>query len=145
MNLKKSDLIHTVPTTMASLLAVVVAFYAITLLAVGETFTVVLETPIEEINEEFQIPKMMNIVHVPYPPAFVPLVAAALLLAGLLGRKQMLAWIGLGILLLFSLLFLFGNGGILLPIAGLLLILLLLINFIQKRSPGQPENRLIHS
>lgn len=67
------------------------------------------------------------------------LLAAVLLLVGLLGRKQFLAWIGLAILLLFSLLFLFSSGGILLPIAVLLLILLPLINFMQKKNAIQAE------
>lgn len=139
MNLKKSSFVRSAPKIIAVLLVSIVAIYAITLLVVGETITVVQETSIEEINTTDPVPMPVSIEYVPYPPAIVLLLAAVLLLAGLLGRKQFLAWIGLAILLLFSLLFLFSSGGILLPIAVLLLILLPLINFMQKKNAIRAE------
>ena len=139
MNLQESKLIHSASLAIASLMAVVVAFYALTLLVVGEKITIVPESPIEEINKTDPVPMTMSIEYIPYPPAIIPLLAAVLLLAGLLGRNQLLAWIGLAILLVFSLLFLFSSGGILLPIAGLLLLLLPLINHMQKKILFQAE------
>lgn len=139
MSMQKSQLIHSAPKAIAILLVSVVAFYAIALLVVGAQVTGVSETPIEEINNADPVPLAMSIEYVPYPPAIVPLLAAVLMLTGLMGRKQILAWIGLGILLVFSLLFLFSSGGILLPIVGLLIILLPLINYLQNKSFIQAE------
>ncbi len=65
---------------------------------------------------------------VQHPAGIVPLVAAALLLGGLLTRKLLIAWIGFAVLSLFSVLFLFGIGGGLLPVAGLLLICLAIVS-----------------
>lgn len=134
MSMQKPKLIHSAPKAIAILLVSVVAFYAIALLVVGAQVTGVSETPIEEINNADPVPFAMSIEYVPYPPAIVPFLAAVLMLTGLIGRKKIFAWIGLGILLVFSLLFLFSSGAILLPIGGLLLVLLPLINYLQNKS-----------
>lgn len=63
---------------------------------------------------------------VPNPVGVVPVTAAALVIVGLASQQERLAWIGTAIGLAFSLLFVFGVGGILIPLtlslAGLLTI-----------------------
>lgn len=58
--------------------------------------------------------------------------SAVMLISGLLMRKLTIAWLGLVILLVFSMLFLFGVGGGLLSIAGLLLILLSIVTVLRR-------------
>jgi hypothetical protein len=114
----------------AVLLAAATAVRAASLLVVGETRTVVRELP----PGAPQAPP--SIVHVPYLPAVIPLAAAALLLAGLLSRTLWLAWVGLAVLCVFGVLFVFSHGLLLLPVAGLLLLLLPLIHFLQREAGG---------
>lgn len=119
-------------TLIAILLAVVVALYALFLLLVGEQRTVVpAEIPISGAAQN--VPQVSRVEYVPFPPAVVPLLASAMLLMGLLTRKLLVAWIGLAVLGVFAGLFLFGNGGILLPAVGLLLILLIIISLSRRR------------
>ena len=108
---------------VAIFLAALVALYALFLLIVGERWTVVQEG---EATRSVQF--------VPDPDALVPLLAATLLLSGLVTRKLLIAWIGLVVLSTFGALFLFGVGGILLPVAGLLLILLTIITIIPRNT-----------
>jgi len=114
-----------VATALAILLAIAVAVHAIRLLIVGQAWTVVSEVPLSEATQE--APEVASVEHGPYPAAAVPLLAATVLLAGLLTRQMPLAWIGMMGLLVFSVLFLFSSGAMLLPVVGLLLILLSII------------------
>ena len=104
-------------TAGAVLLTTVAAAYALFWLLIGEQQTVVQEGE-----------AVSSVRFVQHPAGIVPLVAAALLLGGLLTRKLLIAWIGFAVLSLFSVLFLFGIGGGLLPVAGLLLICLAIVS-----------------
>jgi hypothetical protein len=121
-------LVGSVSMAAAVLVAAQVALRAISLLVVGETRTHVAEVP-----PGTPLPPP-TVVHVPYPPAVIPLAGAALLLVGLLARKLALAWSGVAVLSVFSVLFVFGQGGAFLPAAGLVLLLLILIT-ITVRQP----------
>ena len=103
-------------TLAAILLAALVGFYSLFLLVIGQPWTIAYEGG-ENRSLQFILA----------PSAFVPLLAAIVLLLGLLLRKKFMTWIGLAILLVFSLLFMFGIGGILLPATGLLFTLLIVI------------------
>lgn len=122
-------LIMSAATAGAILLIAAVAFYALRLLIVGEAWTVVPEVSITEALK--QAPRGIVRFSPTTRPVVVPLLAAAMLLAGLLTRKLVIAWIGLAVLFLFSALFLFSIGAGLLPMAGLLLILLTIITVLQ--------------
>ena len=112
-------------TTAAILLAAMVAVYALSLLVFGQPWILAYEGG-ENRGLQF----------IPALAAFVPLVAVAMLLLGLLTRKKLMTWIGLAILLIFSLLFLFGIGGILLPVSGLLFISLVVIQIGSRITNG---------
>lgn len=109
-------------------LAIVVALYALFLLANGQQVIVVQEVP------EGNMPPygITTFESAPYPAAVIPLGAAIFLLGGLLTKKLWIAWIGLGVLLTFSILFLFSSGAAFLPIAGILLILIIIFQFSRK-------------
>lgn len=121
-------------TLVAVVVAISVAAYAINLLVVGETWTIVPETINGVSSNELDI----TTVRVPYPPAFIPLIAATVLLIGFLGQRPGLAWLGLAALLVFSLLFVFSGGGILLPVCALLFVLMLRMKMNAAKQP-QPS------
>jgi hypothetical protein len=64
--------------------------------------------------------------HVPSPAGLIPAVAALLVWLGMLRGKERIAWLGGGLAVAFALLFVFGIGGILVPVAGVLLLSLAL-------------------
>jgi hypothetical protein len=68
----------------------------------------------------------------PYPLAVDYLGAAALLLGGLPTRRMLVAWIGLAALAVIAALTLFSHGLPLVPIAGLLLILLGVVQVLER-------------
>lgn len=135
-------IIANVATIVAILLGAVVVIFTLRLLILGQAVTIVTEIPITVDSQE--IPSVASVEYVPYPAAIVPLIAVALLLSGLTMRKQLLiAWIGLAILFAFSVLFLFSSGAALLPVAGLLLILLTIIQLFQRnvsQTTYEPQN-----
>ncbi len=110
-------------TGVAILLAAAVTLYALFLLFVGQPWTVVQEGEVTRSVQYF-----------PHPAAVVPLLASALLLVGLLKQRLLVAWIGLAVLFAFGALFLFGIGGGLLLVAGLLLIVLTIITLIRRNA-----------
>jgi hypothetical protein len=130
---RNSKLILSSATILAVFLSILVAFYAIFLLSVGGRQEIVPDTIHDDLARGVQ--PEVTIEYIPYPPAIVPLVASGLLLFGLIRRKIVFAWIGLGILLLFSLTFFFSDGGTFLPASYLLLIFLLVMNFTQEKRP----------
>jgi hypothetical protein len=69
----------------------------------------------------------VNIRYDPIPHALIGVLAAAMILVGLLKQKLLIAWSGLVVLFAYSVLFLFSVGAGLLPVAVLLLILLIII------------------
>ena len=108
--------ITNVRTAVAVLIAAAIAIYALFLLVVGQPIMVA---------QPGESPPSVH--YEPHLAALVPLIAVALLLGGLLARKMGLAWIGFATLLVFAAAFLFSIGGVLLPLAGTLLILLSII------------------
>jgi hypothetical protein len=113
-------------------LAAWVVRYALHLLIVGEARTIVPE--ISNTGFPAEVTRV-NVEYVPYPAAVVPLVAAVLLVLGLLSQKLLVAWLGLAMLSAFAMLFLFSHGGPLLPVTGLLLIVLGIITIIRRETP----------
>jgi len=113
------------------LVTAAVALYALFLLLVGVPGTVVYEVPITTVPEPGIRGSMQ---FSPAPQALVAILAAGAILVGLLTRKMIIAWIGLLILFVFSILFLFGVGGGLLPVAGLLMILLAIIQWNRSKT-----------
>lgn len=118
---------------LAILLAGVVVFYALRFLIVGREWLIIPEIPIEENSEVLLQPKTEFL---PYPAAIIPLIAATLIIIGVLWRKLLIAWIGLVGLAGFAVLFLFSSGAVLLPLVGILLLLLGIVTICQK-SPSQ--------
>lgn len=123
-----------VVSVLTGMLALGVAIWSTYLLVVGQPavrvpvqVTVVPVTPRE--NIPIETPDT-TIVREPYQPAFVPLVASGLLLVGLVIGQLRISWLGLIILIVFSILFFFSVGAGLLPVAAALLILLGIIQYI---------------
>jgi hypothetical protein len=117
--------------SLAILLTVFVGFQALRWLVVGQAITTV-----AEVSSPQQAAQVLGVDYVPYPAAAIPLLAAALLLSGLFARKWLpIAWAGIAILLIFSVLFLFSSGAALLPVAFVLLVLLVILQFIQWTPP----------
>lgn len=112
---------------LATLLLVIIASFSAILLVRG--------VPSNSVSEASGLEGeriVREIVYQPYPAAAAPLLAALLFLLGLLIRKLALAWLGLTVLLVFSLLFLFSSGAALLPLVGVLLVLLTILQFSQR-------------
>jgi len=75
---------------------------------------------------EATLEKSQEIWHfTPAPQGFIIVFSSVLLIIGLLGSREGISWLGIGILFVFSIIYLFGVGGGILPIAILLLVLLL--------------------
>jgi hypothetical protein len=120
---------------LAFLLSVVVVVYAANYLIFGGQISTVQEIPLE--SQEPPPPAVIE--SEPYPAAFIPFAATVILMFGLLTDRVIVAWAGWAALTVFSGLFLFSSGGVLLPIAGVLLILLLANTFLQqKKMQEQP-------
>jgi hypothetical protein len=102
------------------IVATAVALFAAYRLIAGMPLTVVPEVP----EGTSTPPTVVAVTYAPYPAAMIPLCAALLLIVGLLIRKLWLVWTGWLILSVFSGLFLFSSGALLLPAAALLLVLL---------------------
>lgn len=115
-------------TAVAIFLAAVVALYGLFLVIAGVPGTVIREVSITEVPEKVQESPQFS----PSPQGLVFLLSAAILISGLLMRKLRIAWLGMVILLVFSMLFLFGVGGGILPIDGLLLILLSIVTVLRR-------------
>ena len=122
----------TVATVAAILVAVAVALFAIYLLVIGQTGTLVREVPYGQ-----PLPPGA-VVRMPYQPAVAPMLAAVLLIIGLLTKRLSIAWAGLALLFLFSGLAMFSWGLAFLPGAVLLLVLLLVIRA-TRRTPGRGQ------
>lgn len=64
--------------------------------------------------------------YAPAPVAIWPLVASLILIAGMVSKSSLIIWLGWLTLTLFSILFLFGIGGMLIPVSAALLPLLVI-------------------
>lgn len=98
------------------LITVAVGFYGLFLFVVGQPWTVVREGGGGVTVQWYSA-----------PPALLIIAGDLVLLSGLLKRKLWITWIGFGFLLVFSMLFLFGIGGALIPLVSALLVFLILI------------------
>lgn len=114
-----------VATAVAILLAGAVALFALRLLVVGVPLTVVAEVPVGSGER----PGVVAIEYASYPAAIVPFIAVILFIGGLLARRLLVGWVGWGILVVFSVLFLFSSGAAMLPAAGVLFVLLAVISY----------------
>jgi len=121
-------LISKVAIKATLLLAVVVGLYGLFLLIIGLPGMFLQEVQMLEVPELVQESSRFS----PAPHGFIPFLAAILLIVGLRARKMLIAWLGLVTLLLFSALFLFGAGGAILPAAGLLLILMIIVTILRR-------------
>jgi hypothetical protein len=123
---------------VAILLAAGVALYGLFLAIVGVPGAVIREVSITEVPEKVQESLLFS----PAPQGLVALLSAAMLMSGLLMRRLTIAWLGLVILLVFSMLFLFGVGGGFLPIGGLLLLLLSVVTALRGTRTKSPPNNV---
>lgn len=124
----------TVITVAAVLVAIAIALSAIYLLVVGG-----ISVRVETVPYGQPMPQPMppgTVVRRPYQPAVIPLLAAALLIIGLLTKRLSIAWVGVALLFLFSGMFMFSWGLAFLPGAVLLLVLLFVIRA-ARRMPGR--------
>lgn len=115
------NIIAKVATIVAIILATIVATYSLFLLIVGQPWTVAYE---DNIGKQVE--------YIRAPQAIVPLLSTVMILGGLVVKQRVLAWIGTVILLIFSLFFMFGVGGILLSVAGAILLLTAIISVIDS-------------
>ena len=111
---------------LAILLTIVISVVATFLLFVQQPVEVVEEVPLGYEG----VPHVEQILYERYKPAAIYLAASALLLLGLVIKKLMLlAWIGIVFLTIWSVLFLFSSGAAFLPAAGILIILLAVVQY----------------
>lgn len=116
---------------LAILLTIVISVVATFLLFVQQPVEVVKEVPLGYEG----VPPVGQILYERYKPAVIYLAASALLLLGLVVKKLMpLAWIGIVFLIIWSVLFLFSSGAAFLPVAGILLILLGVVQYSYLRA-----------
>lgn len=111
---------------LAILLTIVISVVATLLLFVPQQVEVVKEVPLGYEG----VPPVERILYERYKSAAGYLAASASLLLGLVTKKLMpLAWVGIVFLIIWSVLFLFSTGAAFLPAAGILLILLGLVQY----------------
>ena len=116
---------------LAILLTIVISVVATFLLIVQQPVEVVKEVPLGYEG----VPPVEQILYERYKPAAIYIAASALLLLGLVVKKLMpLAWIGIVFLIIWSVLFLFSSGAAFLPAAGILIILLAVVQYSYLRA-----------
>jgi hypothetical protein len=119
-----------IAASLAILIAVIVVIHALRLIMLGTVFSpgsesIIGEPSLGDTGAQVQL--------TPYLPAVIPLLAAIALIFGLLTNRLLVAWISLAVLALFSLLFLFSEGGGFI-IYDLLLLLLLGVIQLARRT-----------
>lgn len=114
---------------LAVLLAALVAAYGVYLLVLGPILTMV--TPGGAVSA----------VHEPTPAGVLPLIGATLVWYGIQRRNERWAWIGAAVVLAFSVLFVFGSGGILIPLALAIVVVLIARRLLRvgTRTAGHSE------
>jgi hypothetical protein len=118
------------------LLALLTAGYGIYLLIVGVTVVSMPEVP------EGTPPGPTSTVTLPRVEGLIPTVAGGLILVGLALRRIWLAWAGALLASLFAALFVFSIGGILLPVAAALLVLLGIVTWTGVTRIGRSSTAL---
>ncbi len=98
------------------ILAFSALLYALNLLIVGQQVVGIQEGSTEA-----------YVSYAPAPAAIWPLIASLLLIVGMLVRQKIIIWIAWMALALFSFLFLFSIGGVLIPVSAALVLLLIVI------------------
>ncbi len=109
-----------VAAVVVILMCAIVAIYALFLLVIGQPWVTVSEGNADQ-----------QVMFVRAYPAITPFLAAITIVIGVVVRKQTILWIGNLVLFTFSVLFVFGIGGAILPIASITLlstVLLILSN-----------------
>jgi hypothetical protein len=114
----KRSVTATVFVVASLALASGVVIYGAMLILVGQVLIAV-----PEVQPGAPVPVGMTMLD-PTPLGIIPLLAGALVITGLLAERRALAWVGVGLIALFSALFMFGLGGILIPVAVALAVLL---------------------
>ena len=99
-------------------LAVLIVAYGLYLLLVGQQITFQEEVPIGAAPAE-QVTR-----HLPAVQGVIPLAAGVVILVGLVTQRLLVAWVGALAASAFAGLFVFGVGGILIPVAVMLLVAL---------------------
>lgn len=110
---------------IAILLTVAIVIFAGYWLIVGQAQVMV----VPEVPAAYPGPRLASrIFYAPYPPAAMYLATAVLVLVGVIKQKWLpVAWIGLAILFVWSVLFLFSSGAAVLAVVAVLFILLTII------------------
>ena len=112
------------------LLLLALALWAIRLLAPGVQSVEYQEVPLGQSG----LPQVAHIYYQPYPGAVGYVGFAVLAALGLIVRKWLpLAWLGILLLTGWSSMWLFSSGAAALPVAGVLVILLLILTFVWQR------------
>lgn len=108
-------------TAVVIFLATMVATYSLFLLVVVQPWSVAYEDHIGQQVEYVRVPQ-----------AIVPFLCTLMIFGGLVVKRRIITWLGTIILLVFSLWFLFGVGGIILPVAGAILLLIAIIRVLDS-------------
>lgn len=72
----------------------------------------------------------------PTPSGLIPAFGGALSAGGVLSRRLRIAWTGTAISALFAVLFVFGNGGVLIPMTLALVVAMIALAFAEARESG---------
>jgi hypothetical protein len=114
------------------LLALIIAAYGIYLLVVGVT---VVSMPAVPVGTP---PGPASTATVPVMLGVIPMTAGGLILVGLVVRRIWLAWLGAAVTSLFAGLLVFSIGGILVPVAAVLFVLLGVLTWtrVNRASPS---------
>jgi len=118
------SVIARIATIAAIILAAIVTLYGAFLLIVGQAFG--------GYSQQGTGPLVPVYSFIPNPAGLIPLVGGFLTLTGILMGNAWLKWIGFTISAVFSVLFLFGIGGVLLPLTPLLLLMLVVKSIFER-------------
>jgi hypothetical protein len=108
-------------------LSIGIALYGLYLVVVGTEWTIVEAVPLGD------SPGVGASRYLPAIQGLLPLVGGAMVVVGVAVNRPLLAWVGTVVVAVFSALFLFGVGGILIPFAAALLALLAVLTLLHHR------------
>lgn len=111
--------------------ATLLAFVSLCGVAVYSMFLVFIGQPLGYMDAETQIRWTQ---YEPNPVALIPLACAVVITIGVLWRNRKLQWTGIFVLTLFSMLFLFGIGGPLIPSSFTILLLLTILEIFKLKN-----------
>ena len=103
-----------------------IALYGLYLVVVGIEWTIVQAVPLGD------PPGARASRYLPAYQGLVPLIGGGVVVLGVTAHRALLAWIGTMVLAAFSVLFLFGVGGILIPFAAALVALLAVLTWLRS-------------